>query len=80
MQDTKWPRAEGGITRYAEHDNAGRAHRSLDLRAPDDDPNIIPLPAATVGRERILGGLLDEYHTTAPRPPHHSPETPSSAA
>ncbi|MFI1337380.1 integrase core domain-containing protein [Streptomyces sp. NPDC020845] len=68
------------LTRYAEHYNAGRAHRSLDLRAPDDDPDIIPLPAATVRRKQVLGGLLNEYHTTPPRPPHHPQETPSSAA
>ncbi|MEU0805898.1 transposase [Streptomyces sp. NPDC005970] len=68
------------LTRYTEHDNAGRAHRSLDLRAPDDDPNIIPLPAATVRRTQILSGLLNEHHTTPPRPSHHLQETPSSAA
>ncbi|MDW6057161.1 integrase core domain-containing protein [Streptomyces sp. FXJ1.4098] len=68
------------LTRYAEHYNAGRAHRSLDLRAPDDDPDIIPLPAATVRRRQVLGGLLNEYHTTPPRPPHHPQETLSSAA
>ncbi|MER7792928.1 integrase core domain-containing protein [Streptomyces sp. NPDC097640] len=68
------------LTRYAEHDYARRAHRSLDLRAPDDDPHIIPLPAATVRRTQVLGGLLNEYHTTPPRPPHHPQETPSSAA
>ncbi|MEU5647085.1 integrase core domain-containing protein [Streptomyces milbemycinicus] len=27
------------LTTYAEHYNAGRPHRSLDLRAPDDDPH-----------------------------------------
>ncbi|WP_234357147.1 transposase [Streptomyces sp. NBRC 110028] len=68
------------LTRYAEHYNAGRAHRGLDLRAPDDLPNIIPLPAATVRRRQVLGGLLDEYHTTSPRPPHQPQGTPSSAA
>ncbi|WP_236669503.1 integrase core domain-containing protein [Streptomyces antimycoticus] len=59
------------LTRYAEHYNAGRAHRSLDLRAPDDDPHIIPLPVGTVRRRQVLGGLLNEYHTTPPRRPHH---------
>ncbi|WP_445520583.1 hypothetical protein [Streptomyces sp. NEAU-174] len=54
------------LTRYTEHYNSGRAHRSLDLRAPDDDPNIIPLPAATVRRKQVLGGLLNEYHATPP--------------
>ncbi|MFI0730540.1 transposase [Streptomyces sp. NPDC021225] len=68
------------LTMCAEHDNARRAHRSPDLRAPDDDPHIIPLPAATVRRTQILGGLLNEYHTAPPRPSHHLQETPSSAA
>nr|WP_246096005.1 integrase core domain-containing protein [Streptomyces botrytidirepellens] len=61
------------LTAYAEHYNTGRPHRSLDLRAPDDDPNIIPLPAGTVRRRQVLGGLLNEYHTT-------QQERPSSAA
>ncbi|MFD8383063.1 integrase core domain-containing protein [Streptomyces sp. NPDC059679] len=68
------------LTTYAEHYNAGRAHRSLDLRASDDDPNVIPLPAAAVRRRQVLGGLLNEYHTMSPRVPHHPQETPSSAA
>ncbi|MGW3563892.1 integrase core domain-containing protein [Streptomyces sp. NPDC000941] len=68
------------LTTYAEHYNGGRAHRSLGLRAPDDDPNVIPLPAAGVRRQQVLGGLLNEYHTMPPRLPHHPQETPSSAA
>ncbi|KUL42847.1 integrase [Streptomyces violaceusniger] len=68
------------LNQYAKHYNAGRAHRSLGLRAPEDDPNVIPLPAATVRRHQVLGGLLNEYRTTSPRLPHHPQETPSSAA
>ncbi|MGO4747140.1 transposase [Streptomyces sp. 2MCAF27] len=68
------------LDHYAEHYNAGRAHRSLDLRAPEDDPHIIPLPAGTVRRRPVLGGLLNEYHTAPSRPPHHPQERPSSAA
>ncbi len=68
------------LTTYAEHCNAGRAHRSLNLRAPDDDPNVIPLPAAAVKRHQVLGGLINEYHTTSPRLPHHPQERRSSAA
>ncbi|MGO4418348.1 integrase core domain-containing protein [Streptomyces sp. MCAF7] len=68
------------LTTYTEHYNAGRAHRSLGLRAPDDDPNVIPLPAAAVMRSQVLGGLLNEYHTAPSRPPHHPQEGPSSAA
>lgn len=67
------------LTTYAERYNAGRAHRSLDLRAPDDDPNVIPLPTATVRRRQMLGGLLNEYHTTPLRLPHQRQRTPSSA-
>ncbi|BBJ46897.1 hypothetical protein SSPO_096150 [Streptomyces antimycoticus] len=68
------------LTTYAKHYNAGRAHHGLDLPAPDDDPNVIPLPAATVRRRQVLGGLLNEYHPTPPRPPYRPQETPSSAA
>ncbi|MFI1338341.1 integrase core domain-containing protein [Streptomyces sp. NPDC020845] len=68
------------LTTYAEHYNGGRAHRSLDLRAPDDDPNVIPLSSARVRRQPVLGGLLNEYHTMPPRLPRPPQETPSSAA
>ncbi|WP_413810703.1 hypothetical protein [Streptomyces sp. OE57] len=68
------------LTAYAEHYNAGRAHRSLGLRVPDDDPNVIPLPVATVRHRQILGGLVNEYPTQPPRLPRHPQETPSSAA
>ncbi|GAA1122357.1 transposase [Streptomyces javensis] len=68
------------LNQYAEHYNARRAHRSLGLRAPDDDPSIIPLPAVAVRRRQALGGLLNEYHTTSPRLPPRPQETPSSAA
>ncbi|TDU03472.1 homeodomain-containing protein [Streptomyces sp. 846.5] len=50
---------------YAEHYNTGRAHRALDLRAPADDPKVIPFPAQRIRRQKILGGLLSEYHPAA---------------
>ncbi|MGW3570252.1 integrase core domain-containing protein [Streptomyces sp. NPDC000941] len=68
------------LTTYAQHYNTGRAHRSFGLRAPDDDPNVIFLPATRVRRRQVLGGLLNEYRTLSPRLPHHPKETPSSAA
>ncbi|MEU5930290.1 integrase core domain-containing protein [Streptomyces antimycoticus] len=68
------------LTTYPEHYNTGRAHRSLDLRAPDDYPSVFPLPAAVFRRRQLLGGLLNEYHTTPPQRLLHPPETPSSAA
>jgi putative transposase len=35
------------LDRYAEHYNTGRSHQGhgLSLRAPLDDPTVIPLPA-----------------------------------
>lgn len=68
------------LNEYVDRYNAGRAHRGLDLRAPDDMPNVIPLPAAAITRHRVLGGLLNEYHAAPIRPPRAPQETPSSAA
>ena len=57
---------------YVGHHNAGRSHQGdgMLLRAPEDEPNMIPFPARTDGirRRHRLGGLLNEY-----RPPRESP-------
>lgn len=54
---------------YVEHYNAGRSHQgqSDGLRAPDDDPNVIPLPTTPnqITRRQRLGGLLNEYQPAA---------------
>ncbi|MDN3061055.1 integrase core domain-containing protein [Streptomyces sp. SRF1] len=63
------------LTTYAEHYNTVRAHRSLDLRAPDDHLSVIPLPAAVVRRRQLLGGLLNEYRTMPPQRPLHPQES-----
>ncbi|WP_260613809.1 hypothetical protein [Streptomyces sp. WAC05858] len=55
---------------YAEHYNTGRAHRSLGLRAPDDDPNVTP-PA------RCCGQAPPGTWRTTQRVPHHV--TPSAS-
>ncbi|WP_234357124.1 integrase core domain-containing protein [Streptomyces sp. NBRC 110028] len=54
------------LNQYAEHYNAGRAHRGLGLRAPDDDPNVVSLPAAAVRRRQVLA---DCSTSTTPRHP-----------
>ncbi|MET7543585.1 integrase core domain-containing protein [Streptomyces sp. NPDC005507] len=36
--------AQRVLDEYAEHHNSGRPHRALQLRAPTDDPNVIPFP------------------------------------
>ncbi|MGW5434536.1 integrase core domain-containing protein [Streptomyces sp. NPDC004059] len=48
-----------------EHYDRGRPHRALQLRAPADDPDIIPFPAQRIQRHDILGGLIHEYKDTA---------------
>jgi hypothetical protein len=41
---------------YIAHYNAGRSHQGDDmsLRAPDDDPNVIPFPEGRPGRPHLL--------------------------
>jgi hypothetical protein len=58
------------VLEYATHANSGRAHRSLELRAPDDDPHEIPLPVPfeRIRRREILGGLISQYETAALTP------------
>ena len=43
----------------------GRQHRALHLRAPADDPDVIPFPAQHIQRHEVLGGLIHEYRDTA---------------
>jgi putative transposase len=52
---------QGVLAEYIEHYNTGRAHRALDLRAPTDDPGVIPFPAHRIRRTPVLGGLINEY-------------------
>ncbi|MGW2936610.1 integrase core domain-containing protein [Streptomyces sp. NPDC001156] len=53
------------LAEYAGHYNSGRPHRALQLRAPADDPDVIPFPAQRIQRHDILGGLIHEYRNTA---------------
>jgi putative transposase len=55
------------LEQYAEHYNAGRSHQGqgLSLRAPLDDPDVIPFPAQRITRTKILGGLINEYDAAA---------------
>ena len=51
---------------YATHYNSRRAHRPLDLQAPDD-PHVIPFPVPfdRIRRREILGGLISQYEPAA---------------
>jgi putative transposase len=57
------------MAEYIKHYNTGRSHQGhgLDLRAPDDAPNVIPFPAAPdrIRRRQLLGGLINEYQPAA---------------
>jgi transposase InsO family protein len=50
---------------FFEHYNTGRSHQGagLALRAPNDDPNVIPFPtpAEQIQRRTVLSGLASEY-------------------
>jgi len=54
---------------YVEHYNRGRSHQGqgLNLRAPDDDHNVIAFPGPTdrIRRRTVLGGLINEYEVAA---------------
>jgi transposase len=50
---------------YAEHYNSGRPHRALNLRAPADDPDVIPFPTQRIQRHDVLSGLIHEYRNAA---------------
>jgi putative transposase len=57
------------LSEYIAHYNSGRSHQGhgMGLRAPDDDPDVLPFPVCT---DRIqlrprLGGLLNEYQQSA---------------
>jgi transposase InsO family protein len=55
------------LAEYAQHYNSGRPHRALQLRAPADDPDVIPFPALAlrIQSHDVLGGLIHEYRNTA---------------
>jgi putative transposase len=55
------------LEQYMQHYNAGRSHQGhgLSLRAPLDDPNVIPFPAQRITRTKVLGGLINEYDAAA---------------
>lgn len=50
---------------YIGHCSTGRARRALNLRAPADDPGVIPLPAHRIRRTPVPGGLINQYEAVA---------------
>ena len=57
------------LSEYVAHYNTGRSHqgRGMGLRAPDDDPVVLPFPVR-VDRIQLrprLAGLINEYQQPA---------------
>lgn len=61
--------ARAVLSNYIDHYNNARSHQGegLGLRAPDDDPNVIPFPTPTeqIRRKPVLAGLINEYEPAA---------------
>jgi integrase-like protein len=57
------------LTEYIGHYNIGRSHqgKGMELRAPDDDPDVIafPIPATQIQRRTRLAGLINKYRQSA---------------
>jgi putative transposase len=57
------------LSQYIKHYDTGRSHQGHDmrLRAPDDNPDIIPFPAPPdqIRRIPVLGGLINQYQAAA---------------
>jgi putative transposase len=53
------------LTEYARHYNQHRPHRSLQQTAPEPRPCVVDIEGARVTRQKILGGLINEYSQVA---------------
>jgi len=57
------------LEEFIEHYNTGRSHQGhgMDLRAPNDDPNVIafPTPNERIQRRTVLAGVINEYRPAA---------------
>ncbi|MGW7003850.1 integrase core domain-containing protein [Streptomyces sp. NPDC054933] len=54
--------AENILHDYARHFNGHRPHQDRGQLAPNDDPYVLPLPAARIERRQAVRGLINEHH------------------
>jgi putative transposase len=55
------------LVEYLDHYNDHRPHRGINQNSPttiDQEP-AAPVPIDRIRRQRILGGLINEYHHAA---------------
>jgi hypothetical protein len=53
------------LSQYETHFNTHRPHQGREQLAPDDDPAVIPFPAARIERRTTVQGLINEYRPAA---------------
>jgi putative transposase len=53
------------LAEYARHYNGRRPHRSRQLWPPRPDHPVADLAQERIKRQRVLGGLLNEYERAA---------------
>jgi putative transposase len=54
------------LASYADHYNAERPHRGIELRVPERQSHVDPVGVVPkIKRRDLLGGLIHEYHSAA---------------
>ena len=53
------------LDEYEVHFNTHRPHQARQQLAPDDDPDVIPLPRGRIHRRQTVAGVVNEYRRTA---------------